>query len=1158
MKTDPRHSIHAFLTAILWTLSAAGGALADSGCFDSDKSKGGVAAELGLSSSSLVSDPLEVWANSGEDKVTRNERRVRGNPSNVINSMWDGHTIRVFGAKNEMVNFNAVLEAPSGATDVSVSFDSLAGPNGNAISSRPAVDNGVFDFVGRPIEVFFVRYLQIKGLSRMSYDVYDERHVPIRMRRPWTGQGNGSGGWVDRPDHDKFYPEIAVPLELVPTFSIPSDSNQSIWVDIYIPSSTVAGMYNGQFVVRVNGNVSQTIPVQLRVYDFALPDIPSAKTMLYFSSPNINHRYLGSTWIDPNSAAGAKAKTIRDRHFLLAHRHRFSLIGDLDGGDCVSPGDRPCPEWEPRLNGSLFTAANGYDGPGVNIGNNVYSIATYGSWSWKPGGQAAMNQHTDAWATWFNQNSPATERFLYLIDESADTVQTETWAKWILNNPGPGGQLKSMATIPLPTAAAETPSLDIPTSAQGVGIPEQWQPLVNLYTQDSRKRYFMYNGNRPATGSTGTEDDGVALRERAWAQYKLKVNRWFFWETTYYNDFQGGTGEINVFQSAHTFGSIGALDSVKGETGWNYSNGDGVLFYPGTDMVFPSDSYGVDGPFASLRLKHWRRGLQDVDYLTLAAALDPVAVHTLVNAMVPKAGWEYGVSNTSDPTYILTDISWSTDPNDWEAARGRLADIIAGPSNQQPVVSMTTTVSGLTVTADGSQSHDPDGTITAYDWEFGDGSSAQGATVSHQYLNAGSYTITLAATDNAGAVSHSQIIVTISAPPANGSITRYEESDSLVVRGPTQYSWGGGADSRASANFHMATATAGGTMRLPFNGTGISVVGLQDSCSGQAQVQVDDNVQMFDAYRASGGGWQRGLYSITGLPAGSHTLTLTVLGTKQPASCGAWIYIDAFDVTGSSTRVEESDSRIVRGPTQYNWNSGADSRASASAYMASATAGVTMGLPFNGTGINIIGNQDSCSGQAQVQVDGNIQTFDAYRASGGDWQRGLYSITGLPAGSHMLTLTVLGTKQPTSCGAWIYVDAFDIIASSTRIEEYDSRIVRGPTQYNWNSGTDSRASASAYMASATAGVTMGLPFNGTGISVIGNQDSCTGQAQVQVDDNVQTFDAYRASGGGWQRGLYSITGLPAGSHMLTLTVLGTKQPASCGAWIYIDAFEVQY
>lgn len=618
------------------------------------------------------------WANNGEDKVTRDELRVARGGAGVSNGVWNGSQISVFGARNEVVSFNVVLEASgNSANNVSVSFDRLTGPNGSVIAASPASGNGVFDWTRRPIELFYVRYLQIKGLSRLSYDIYDERHVPQRLRRPWSGNGAGSGGWQDRPDHDKYYPDIAVPLELVPSFSIASGSNQSIWADVYIPKDAAPGAYEGSFLVRENGNVVKTVPVRLTVHNFTLPDVPSAKTMLYYSSTNINRRFLGSTWVDPNSSAGARGRAIRDRHFLLAHRHRFSLIGD-SSEDCVSPGDKPCPEWLPRLDGSLFTASNGYDGPGVNKGNNVYSIGTYSNWSWKNEGQEGMHRHTDAWANWFSQNAPSTEYFLYLIDESADTPQIETWSKWVLNNPGPGRSVKTLATLPLPMAANEAPSLDIPTSTMGVGTASQWRSPADRYSSDGRKRFYMYNGSRPAFGSTATEDDGVALRQRAWAQYKLRANRWFFWEATYYNNFQGGTGETNVFTSAHTFGGNGTSNASIGQTGWNYSNGDGVLLYPGTDVLFPSDSYGVDGPFASLRLKHWRRGLQDVDYLTLAAAVNPSAVQALVDEMVPKAGWEYGVSDPNDPTWVLTDISWSNNPQDWETARAKLASIIDG------------------------------------------------------------------------------------------------------------------------------------------------------------------------------------------------------------------------------------------------------------------------------------------------------------------------------------------------------------------------------------------------------------------------------------------------------------------------------------------------
>ena len=623
-----------------------------------------------------VSDITAIWANTGEDKVTRDElRATRG--TNVKNSVWDGTTISLFGGRNEIVAFNVILEAGSSpANRVSVSFDNLSGPSGTAITSSRAAGNGVFNWVGRNIELFYVRYLQIKGLSKVSYETYDERHVPERLRRPWVGRGAAHGVWRDRPDHDKFYPDIAIPLELTSTFNITAGSNQSIWTDIYIPKTAPAGNYLGTLTVKEGDQVVGQIPVLLRVYPFTLPEVPYCKTMLYFSSENINQRYLGTPSVEPGTIQASTASLLRDRHFMLAHRHRMSLIGD-DRNDCSPSGDQPCPDWIPRLDGTLFTDAHGYDGPGVGVGNNVYSIGTYGGWSWKHDGQTAMRQHSDNWANWFARHAPGIDYFLYLIDESSNFPQIQTWAEWIRDNPGPGRQLKSMATVSLIKAARQTPSLDIPTSVAGIGIPSQWQPLVNRYNTDARKQFYLYNGSRPAAGSTATEDDGVALRERAWGQYKKHIHRWYYWETTYYKNYQGGTGETDVFQSAKTFGGKTSFSSVLGETGWNYSNGDGVLFYPGTDRVFPAESYGVLGPFASLRLKYWRRGIQDVDYLTMAAKIDPARTQAIVNRVVPKVLWDYGVDNPSDPTYVHTDISWSNNPDVWEAARAELAAIIS-------------------------------------------------------------------------------------------------------------------------------------------------------------------------------------------------------------------------------------------------------------------------------------------------------------------------------------------------------------------------------------------------------------------------------------------------------------------------------------------------
>jgi hypothetical protein len=56
---------------------------------------------------------------------------------------------------------------------------------------------------------------------------------------------------------------------------------------------------------------------------------------------------------------------------------------------------------------------------------------------------------------------------------------------------------------------------------------------------------------------------------------------------------------------------------------------------------------------------------------------------------------------------------------------------------------------GDIVTFDASDSSDFDGTISRYDWDFGDGNTGTGALVTHSY-STGRYTITLTVTDNDG------------------------------------------------------------------------------------------------------------------------------------------------------------------------------------------------------------------------------------------------------------------------------------------------------------------------------------------------------------------------------------------------------------------------
>lgn len=87
-----------------------------------------------------------------------------------------------------------------------------------------------------------------------------------------------------------------------------------------------------------------------------------------------------------------------------------------------------------------------------------------------------------------------------------------------------------------------------------------------------------------------------------------------------------------------------------------------------------------------------------------------------------------------------------------------------GGGNQSPKALFTVATSGLTVTVDATTASDPDGTIEAYDWTFGDGASASGVVASHTYAGAGTYTVKLFVTDNLGAKGSQSKSVTVTAP----------------------------------------------------------------------------------------------------------------------------------------------------------------------------------------------------------------------------------------------------------------------------------------------------------------------------------------------------------------------------------------------------------
>jgi PKD repeat protein len=85
--------------------------------------------------------------------------------------------------------------------------------------------------------------------------------------------------------------------------------------------------------------------------------------------------------------------------------------------------------------------------------------------------------------------------------------------------------------------------------------------------------------------------------------------------------------------------------------------------------------------------------------------------------------------------------------------------------NDAPEAAFTFDCTYLRCTFDASSSHDVDGSIASYAWEFGDGSSGGDALVTKDYAAAGTYTVILTVTDNEDAAATAMQEITVNEPP---------------------------------------------------------------------------------------------------------------------------------------------------------------------------------------------------------------------------------------------------------------------------------------------------------------------------------------------------------------------------------------------------------
>lgn len=604
-------------------------------------------------------DGPQVWVIDDGERIAHDDgdlalARGEGNP------VWaPGQPVRLFGLPGEVLALQVVVTAPRAAAlaGVTVELPTLERDgDGGAAALRPAAPG---EAPGRfaAIERF------------VTYDLPLSRRSGGRVRGESLGWAVGAMPPVSRFDAMTMScPDPLIPVALAPPWAdypmtVAPGEHRVVWIDMTLPDALPAGFYRGAIRAASAGGALTTIPVELTVGPVPLP-YAAAPTLVFY---------------DPEEIIARTGAPEAVRHYLqLMHRHHLTTVHRINSAADVE-------RQRPELSGALFTSAAGYEGPGAGRPLDVAILGTYGSLgdpspfalAHVRGALAALDaldaSDTDA--------KKRREVFLYAVDERCESDRAAGWRRLLrqaaeeLGEPRLArlrvGQTCSLppAAQPVDLALIAASALPLVTAAQAARA--AGQPAV-----------WIYNGFLPHTGSFLLDGGALSLRLNGWLQAHHRIPRWFYWESTFWNDDnRGGRGPIDPLSQAETF-----HNQHK-----DHANGDGVLVYPGQQLRplaagagRPFRSLGFPGVLPSLRLKQWRRGVQDAGYLQLARAAGvrtgaqgDAAVTALVRQILPEVSPDQS-AGPSPPW------PWPMSGAAFFAARRGLFDIIVAGAEHAP------------------------------------------------------------------------------------------------------------------------------------------------------------------------------------------------------------------------------------------------------------------------------------------------------------------------------------------------------------------------------------------------------------------------------------------------------------------------------------------
>ena len=551
-----------------------------------------------------ASYPSNVWITDGMAKTQ---------PSAAPGAV---HWAKLHAAKNESESFQVHVKATAAPVQLTVTVSDLVdAKSGTTIAAKSNVT------------VFREAYLDITTLSDL----------------------NGTLGMTPDPLIPAVDPYFHEARNAFPV-SVPAGETRSAWVDVLVPQNAPSGYYTGTVTVTDGATKLATLPVQLAVWDFAIPSTSTLRSGFGLGWNSLCvQAYGGYAQCGAYPGASSPDDAIEKTHIAEATLfldYRVSL-GDVVYAP-VTDGNYMHFDslYGPLLDGTAATRLPGAKLTGIWYAGDKAKASQLSSWQSHFASKPAW---TALSAAYYCDEPPNGCSYAAALSEAqaihAAAPGLPTLLTTDYDHASQNGLLDAVDVL-----------VSIIEEMEPRGKPSN-RPLYDSWLQKPGKHVWWYQScDEHESCSNGTP--GPA--ESTWPSYMVDAtparNRVFQWlayldriegELYYASDYCWTASDCGDAKSGKTTDPWVSIYAFGG-------NGDGTLYYPGTKAKIGGTT---PIPVPSMRLALLRDGMEDFEYLH---ALD-------------VAG-DGAFATTTAKGFITDATTFSNDPTKMQAARLALGD----------------------------------------------------------------------------------------------------------------------------------------------------------------------------------------------------------------------------------------------------------------------------------------------------------------------------------------------------------------------------------------------------------------------------------------------------------------------------------------------------